>query len=175
MPAHITVDTEAATAHWFGVFESETVSLADALVAAVAVVALGVARRAGARGRALVVHEPVEDLVDHAEVALRVGVLPLHVDQVVRQPVEARRRRAQHGERGTGPLGEEADRVVDDAHLDVARRPAPSRSPACSSTAAISPNTAPGVSIRANGDAVVLDDDLSGDEHEHAARRAPRR
>ena len=27
VPPHITVDTEAATAHWFGVFESETVSL----------------------------------------------------------------------------------------------------------------------------------------------------
>jgi Icc-related predicted phosphoesterase len=28
VPPHITVDTEAATAHWFGVFESETLSLA---------------------------------------------------------------------------------------------------------------------------------------------------
>lgn len=28
VPPHITIDTEAATAHWFGVFESETVSLA---------------------------------------------------------------------------------------------------------------------------------------------------
>jgi Icc-related predicted phosphoesterase len=28
VPPHITIDTDAATAHWFGVFESETVSLA---------------------------------------------------------------------------------------------------------------------------------------------------
>ena len=29
VPPHITVDTDAGTAHWFGVFESETVSLSE--------------------------------------------------------------------------------------------------------------------------------------------------
>ena len=29
VPAHITVDTDAATAHWFGVFESETIPLSS--------------------------------------------------------------------------------------------------------------------------------------------------
>ena len=83
-------------------FESETLASADVRELSVLVVALGVARRAGARRRRLVVDELVEDLVDHPEVALGVGELLLDVDQVAGEAVEPGGRRAQDRESGAG-------------------------------------------------------------------------
>ena len=84
------------------------------------VIALGVAGGPGPGRRALVVDELVEDLVDQAEVPAGVGELLLDVDQVVRQAVEPRRRRAKHRERGAGALGEKPDRIVHHPDLEVA-------------------------------------------------------
>ena len=88
----------------------------------------------------------------------RAGELLLHVDEVLRHPVEPGRRDAQHGERGTRVVGEERQRVVDDPHLHVggARTVAVA---GLSSTTDISPKTAPGVSILGDRDAVALDRD----------------
>ena len=83
------------------------------------VVALGVACRSGRGAWRLVVDEAVEDLVDHAEVASGVGELALDVDEVLGEPVQAARRRPEHGQRRSGVLGEERLRVLDHPYLDL--------------------------------------------------------
>ena len=96
------------------------------------------------------VHEHIENAVDHAEMILAVGVLLLHVNEVLRHPVEAGGGHPQDGKRGTRLVVQEDQRLGDFVHLDV-RPGSYCRRRDLPRTTDISPKTAPGVSTRANG------------------------
>ena len=115
------------------------------------------------RGPALVMHQAVEDLIDHPEVPGEPGKLLLDVHQVLRQAVQAHRGHPKDCHRGTRVVVQERVRILDDAHLDRRRGPDRRRGRP-SSTHDISPKTAPGWSIRAKGTrsfSIVTDPEFS--------------
>ena len=96
------------------------------------------------------VHEHIENAVDHAEVVVAVGVLLLDVDEVLREAVEpaAVTRKTASAAPGLSRRKSSGSAIAYTSTSELARTVAVAT---LSSTTDISPNTAPGVSTRANG------------------------
>jgi hypothetical protein len=135
-------------------------------------VAFGIAGRSGARGRALVMHELVEDLIHQSEMSRGIGELGLDVDEVVGEPVEPGRGHLEDGEGCSGSLGEERQGILHDVHPHLAHRANRRGGGSVENDGHLTEHR-PGLVDPCERHPVVLHDHRSRSQHEHPGRQSP--
>ena len=166
VPPHVVLDTDAGTAEWYGVYDSETVAIA---------LTSGRAHPSGSRA------EPVGPpgrwwctkvsriCADHPEVTVLAGELGLHVGEVLRQPSSRVAVVRSTASAAPGRSMRKATRVVDHPHPYVRRGAQGRRRGLLEHDRHLAEHGAGRVDA---GDRhpVALDRDGAGLEHQHPAR-----
>ena len=115
----------------------------------------------------VMVHEHIENAVDHAEVVVAVGVLLLDVDEVLREAVEPGSGHPQDRKRRTRLVAQEVERLRYRVHLDVRTGSNRRRRDLVEHHRHLPEHCPWGVDARER-DAVALHVHGSGDKHQHA-------